>query len=71
MENEVLRFEQDMAYYESESIDMAKTISKLEKEQNLEEEKRKIEAYEAALKAEKTDLSAVRAKRIQALSISK
>ena len=70
MEREVLRFEQDMAYYESESIDMAKTILKLENEKKLEEEKKKSEEFEA-LKAEKIDLSVLRAKRIQALSISK
>ena len=68
MERTILRYEQDLAYYESEMIDRMKTISKQE-----EETKRKLEqeteaaAYDAAVKAEKVDIKTLREKRLLAL----
>jgi Spy/CpxP family protein refolding chaperone len=68
MENStILRYEQDFAYDESEMIDRMKAISKQEEETKQKLEREAQTAYDNALKAEKADIQAVRAKRLLAL----
>ena len=68
MENStILRYEQDFAYIESEMIDRMKAISKQEEETKQKLEREAQTAYDNALKAEKADIQAVRAKRLLAL----
>ena len=65
-----LHYQQDMAFQESELADALKAISKIEQETKAKEEakeKAELEAYEAALQAEKTNLESVRAKRLKSL----
>jgi hypothetical protein len=66
MENEFLRYEQDMAYEESVQIDLLKEISKQEALEKSLKEKREAETFEAELNAEKANKEYVRAKRLQA-----
>ena len=66
-----LREEQDLAYLETAQLDFIKAMSK--KEQDEKEDKEQLEKfeYEEALRSEKANLDAVRAKRLKALSLPK
>jgi hypothetical protein len=70
MDTHDLRYEQDMAYNESEEIDRMKAISKAEQEAKEKKEAETAVAYDAALQAEKGNIEAVRLKRLKALHIS-
>ena len=69
MDSELIRFEQDLAYNESEEIDRLKEMTKKEqkqKEAKAAKEKKEEDDYDAALQAEKKNLDAIREKRLRA-----
>ena len=66
-----LRFEQDMAYKESEELDQIKAMAKAEASFKQAKAEKEARDYEAALQEVKNNIEKVRAKRLLALTTTK